>query len=55
MWKMTIDILPRFLNQLPMDVQLHAINIGNINNLSDADLADIGLQRIERGTSSNEV
>ena len=50
-WKMTLDVKPNFLHQVPADVELYAVNIGNIDDLTDEQLKAIGLQRIDRGTS----
>ena len=46
-WRMTVDVCPGFIDQLPFGVELVAINIGNLSDLTDEQLEKIGLQRIK--------
>jgi len=46
-WRLSLDINPRFQNQLPIDAELTAVGIGDIKQLADEQLAQLGLQRIK--------
>jgi len=46
-WRLSLDINPCFQNQLPIEAELIAVGIGNIKQLTDEQLAQLGLQRIK--------
>ena len=45
-WRMTVEVTPEFIDQLPIDAEL-TTDIGKLNDLTDDQLAQIGLQRIK--------
>lgn len=45
-WRMTVEVRPDFINQLPIDAEL-TMDIGKLDHLTDDQLAQIGLQRIK--------
>ena len=46
LWSLDLKVTPKFLDQIPLHVELRSIDIGNIHDLSDEQLKQIGLQRI---------
>lgn len=46
LWRMEVGLNPRFIQQVPIELEIHAVNIGNIADLTDDQLAHLGLQRI---------
>lgn len=45
-WRMTVEVAPEFIDQLPIDAEL-TTDIGKLSDLTDEQLAQIGLQRIK--------
>ena len=46
MWRMDVGLNPCFIQQVPIELEIHAVNIGNIADLTDEQLSHLGLQRI---------